>query len=295
MELKDTTNPLEGEDTAEANLTETQEVDADSQDLEQFEAGDASDAEAEDEELELDEGLKLKVPKDQAQRIRDGWLRQSDYTRKTQELAEARRGFEAERKAASEASEVEMSAYALATGFGGQIHALDENARKMGGWTAWARTDAPAAYEAFISRAELERNRQQAQEKLDQLREQRATEVQQEAVKRIGEAAAILEREIGWSATKAAELMEGGIREYGFERSEIDRFEDARMVIALHDALQWRAHQQRQKAVSRHQSAQAARPAVTVQARKAPPVGLDDGLPADEWVRRRNEQLRKRS
>lgn len=294
MELEDKTNSVEVEVTADANLAATQEVETGDQTAELVENEKPIETETEDEELELGDGLKLRVPKEQAQRVRDGWLRQSDYTKKTQELAEARKAFEADRRTLTEASEAELGAYALATSHGAQVKALDERAATFGGWTAWVRSDASSAYEAYITRTELERVRQDAMGKLAQFRQQRATNEQQESAKRVGEAAAILEREIGWNATKAAQLLEGGAREYQFERSELDRFDDARIVLALHDALQWRAHQKKEQAAVRHQTAQAARPAATVQARSAPPTGLDDRLPADEWVRRRNQQLQKR-
>jgi hypothetical protein len=41
-------------------------------------------------------------------------------------------------------------------------------------------------------------------------------------------------------------------------------------------------------------AAQQVQPAAVVKARGAPPAGLDDRLGADEWVKRRNAQLRKR-
>ncbi|MFQ5757182.1 MAG: hypothetical protein ACE5H7_13980 [Acidiferrobacterales bacterium] len=44
------------------------------------------------------------IPEDQRQAAREGWLRQQDYTRKTQELAEQRRQFEEASKAAEEAA-----------------------------------------------------------------------------------------------------------------------------------------------------------------------------------------------
>jgi hypothetical protein len=40
-------------------------------------------------------------------------------------------------------------------------------------------------------------------------------------------------------------------------------------------------------------AAQQVQPAASVKARGAPPAGLDDRLSPDEWVRRRNAQLRK--
>jgi hypothetical protein len=46
-------------------------------------------------DLEYEPGKKYRVPKP----VKDGWLRQADYTRKTQEVAEHRKALEAERQA----------------------------------------------------------------------------------------------------------------------------------------------------------------------------------------------------
>lgn len=303
MDIEDTTNPVEVEDKATAILADTQEVEAPQTGADESggESGDAGPeldedgnpiaepADSDSEEIEH-EGRKYRVPK----ALKDSFLRQADYTRKTQEVAEQRRAVEAERQAVQRATQEELGVYAQATSFGAQISQLDQAAAQQGGWAAWVRDDPFAANEAHMTRTELERARHYATGRLAQLQQQRAAAAQQDSARRVGEAASVLEREIGWSPTKAAEVLEGGIREYRFDRSEIESFEDARMVLALHDALQWRAHQKKTKTAQRHQAAQQVRPAARVQARAAPPAGLDDRLPADEWVRRRNEQLRRR-
>ena len=68
--------------------TETDEVQAETVTEDQPEADDADDSE----EIEY-EGEKYKVPKS----LKDAFLRQSDYTRKTQEVAEQRKEFERQR------------------------------------------------------------------------------------------------------------------------------------------------------------------------------------------------------
>ena len=77
MDSETTTNPVEVEIGAAATSDPAQEVDP----IElQLEEGGEPIAALEEEEVEYD-GLKLKVPKDQAQKVRDALLRQADYTR----------------------------------------------------------------------------------------------------------------------------------------------------------------------------------------------------------------------
>jgi hypothetical protein len=293
----ETTNPVDGADTSAEDIAASgTEVDRE-REPQPGEDGDAIDP-PEDEEIELDGGLKLVVPKDQAQKVRDGWLRQADYTRKTQALSEERRAVEAERAVLQQASQQELSAYAEATSFGSRINELDRTAAGFGGWAAWAREDPFAANEAHMARAELDRARNFSLGQLQQYRGQRISFAQQDTARRVEEARFILEqdKEIGgWDDHKAAEMLTAGIREYGFDRSEIEELSDARMVKVLHDGLKWRAHLIKQQQAQRHVRAQQVEPAASVGARSAPAHGLDDRLGTEEWVRRRNAQVRKRA
>ena len=296
MEI-DTTNPADGADTSDEDIAASAtEVDSEFE-PQTGEDGDPIDA-PENEELELDPGLKLSVPKDQAQKVREGWLRQADYTRKTQALSEERRAVEAERAVLQQASQQELSAYAEATAFGTRIDELDRTAAGHGGWAAWARANPLAANEAHMARAELERARNVSLGQLHLFRGQRISAAQQDTARRVEEARSILEqdKEIGgWDDHKAVEMLTGGVREYGFDRSEIEELSDARMVKVLHDGLKWRAHLRKQQQAQRHIQAQQAQPATSVGARSAPAQGLDDRLGTEEWVRRRNAQVRKRA
>jgi hypothetical protein len=87
------TNPVEGEDKAEAILPDAQEVDpAGQSDQAPDEEGEAIDPAEDGEEIEH-EGRKYLVPK----ALKPLLLMQADYTRKTQEVAEQRRAVMAER------------------------------------------------------------------------------------------------------------------------------------------------------------------------------------------------------
>lgn len=300
MEI-DTTNPADGSDTFLADGAAEAEVDQEAPGEPQLDSdGNPIEAEpaGEEEEIELDGGIKLTLPLDQAQKLRDGWLRQADYTRKTQALSEERRSFESERAALQQASQEELSTYAQATSFGMQIEQLDRAAAAYGGWTAWARDDPVAAHEAHMARTELEQGRSFSLGQLQNLTGQRISATQQDTARRVEQARSILQQDHeigGWDDHKAAEMLAGGVREYGFDRSEIEELSDARMVKVLHDGLKWRAHLNARQQAQRHVQAQQAQPAATVGARSAPPQGLDDRLGTEEWVRRRNAQVRKRA
>ena len=109
------------------------------------------------------------------------------------------------------------------------------------------------------------------------------------------EGAAELARDIkDWSPQVAAQLLEFGQRHYGFSRDDLEGIDDARAIKALHAAYQWEEHQAKQRQAERHVAAQGVRPAAKVGG-AAPKSGLDDRLSAEEWLRRRNAQLRKRA
>lgn len=282
----------EGDTFVQDTASETQEVETEGQEPELDENGDPITA-AEDEEIELDD-LKLKVPKDQAQKVREALLRQADYTRKTQELAEARKAVQAERETVQQASQAEVAAHA-------QVVAIDQQlaAFQNVDWDAWEEQDPFAAQKGLRQLHQLEAARNHAAQQFVELRQQRTDQMQQISAKRLQESAAALADPKtgikGWSPDYAAKLLDAGVREYGFERSEIEAFEDHRMVRVLDDAAKWRAHEKSQKKAQGHIAAQAVKPAAKVGGGSSPPAGLDDRLSIDEWQKRRNEQVRKRA
>jgi hypothetical protein len=242
-------------------------------------------AENDVEEIEHD-GRKYQVPK----ALKEAFLRQADYTRKTQEVADLRRAVEAERQAIRGAGEAEVAARA-------QLVTIDQQLAYYNriDWDAWEDQDPFEAQKGWRQFQQLQNARGQAAGQFAQAAQQRHLVQQQETARLIEEGRAVLAREIkDWSPRLAEALLEHGVRQYGFQRGEIEEFTDPRMVKVLHDAWQFRSLNQKQQQAQRHAAAQSAQPAARVGTSASPPQGLADNLSVDEWARRRNEQVRKR-
>ena len=134
----------------------------------------------------------------------------------------------------------------------------------------------------------------QALGRLSQLHGQRNFLAQQETARRMEEGRSALAKEIpGWSEDLKARLI-GFAAGYGFSRDELDDLEaDPRVARVLHAAFAGSSAAETARKVHDTLAAQQVQPAASVKARGAPPAGLDDRLSPDEWVRRRNAQLRK--
>lgn len=288
------TNPVDGEDTANATLPETQEVEAQDDQQEFDDDGNLVAQEPEDEEIELDD-LKLKVPKAAAEKLKalkEGNLRQEDYTRKTQALAEDRKAVQAERDAVAQASQAEIGALA-------QVGAIDQqlaNFQKVD-WDAWENEDPFEAQKGWRQFQTLQQNRQQAVQQYTGLRQKREFDAQQATAKRLEAGRVALARDIkGWGPELGEALLSTGVKEYGFERSEIeDSFDDPRLIKVLHDAHLYRQSLTKTQKAQTRQAEQTAKPAAKVGGGSAPPAGLDDRISTAEWMKRRNAQDRKRA
>jgi hypothetical protein len=290
----DTTNLVGGDDRSLATVGDDVGVGAEGVSPDTFELDEDGNpiAPPEDEEVEVEDGLKMKVPRDLAQKVKEGFLRQSDYTRKTQEVAELRRAVEAERQSIHQASEAEIGARAA-------LAAIDQELAGYArvDWDALEVSDPLEAQHHFRVYQQLQTSRQQAIGAYQNALSYRVSATQQDTARRIEAARAELtgDPEIKWSPQKAAEVLTGAQQHYKLEPTEVDEgFQDARLVRILHDALQWQAHKAKAAKAQGHVSAQQVKPAARAGG-SSPPPGLDDRLSADEWVKRRNDQVRKRA
>lgn len=294
----DATNPVGGEGTVEETTlepeaeVETLEVEGDELELDE----DGNPIEPEDEEIDLDD-LKLKVPKDQAQKVREAMLRQADYTRKTQDLAEARKAFDTERQNITQATQEELGAFAQATNLAQRLaayHKVDWNA-----WTQQAQANFDYDEQAKIQAAwmdfqQLKDQHEQALGRLQHFQNQRVSAAQQETAKRVEEGRADLVKNDGWTEELKAKLTDYALSR-GLSRDDLGDLEATPAAARiLMDAFEGHQARQKQKAANRHVQAQQAQPAATVSAKRAPPSGLDDRLSTEEWVRRRNKQVQAR-
>ena len=281
----------DGPETGEAPLADAQAIETEAKAQEAAEEGsNIEQEESEDaasgglEEVIVD-GIAHQVPK----ALKGAFMMQADYTRKTMEMAELRRAIEAERAAIHQAGAEEVGARA-------HLLAIDEQIARFQkvDWDSWEQDDPFEAQKGWRQYQQLQQARGAAAGRLAGLAQQRGIERQRETARLIEEGRAELARDIkGWSDALAAELLETGVRTYGFDRGEIEEFTDPRMVKVLHDAHRFHLLEGQRKQAQAVQAAQGVRPAARVGGGSAPASGLDDRLSAEEWTRRRNKQVRK--
>lgn len=291
-----TTNPVDGDDTASATVADEAGVDTEGQETEpQLDDEGNPIAEPDEEDVDLDDDLKLTVPKAVAQKLKElkeGSLRQADYTRKTQAHAEEVKAFNIERQAIGQATQEELGAYARTTSLAeqiGQYQNID--------WRTWQRDDPFAAQEAFTEYTLLKDSHQQAFGRLQQLRNQRLSTAQQETAKRLEETRLALAKDIpGWSDAVEAQVADFGVKGYGFTREEMaDMKIDPRIAKAFHRLHTLEESAKKQQKAQSNVAAQGAKPAARIGGASAPATGLDDRLSTAEWMRRRTTQAQKRA
>ena len=289
--MDETTNQEVVEDTVDTTLADNDGVNQEAE-IEYDDEGNPIEQIEDEEEVELDDDLKLKLPKSQAEKLRLAALRQADYTRKTQELAEQRKAFDAERQALSQADEAEMSARANIAIIDRQIQQY-ENVD----WNAAFENDPFEAQKAFARFQLLQRDHAQASTYLDQAKQERTERQKQETAKLVQEGAAELARDIpGWSPALAAELQDFGTKVLQMTKSDFDNITDPRAVKILYLARKGHEKEQSEKKAKTIVKQQEVQPAASPGKKaSAPPTGLDDRLSIEEWNRRREAQLRKKA
>lgn len=276
------TNPVEDD----AALSSDEGVSPD--EIDQSTDDEVGDDQAEDddsEEVEHD-GQKFRVPK----AIKPLLMMQADYTRKTQEVAELRKAVEAQRAAGANLDGELVQHQA-------KIVSLDERLVEYQSvnWAELEQQDPATAAQLWRQYSQLKDTRQQALGELQHKAQQRSLEQQRIVAKQIEEGQAVLARDIkDWSPETAGKLTDFAVRDFGFSPQEIGSITDPRMIKVLHRAHQAEQLLKKQAATTKATTAQAVSPTPKVIGQSAAPRGLDDKLSADEWVKRRNEQLRKR-
>jgi len=223
--------------------------------------------------------------------LKGGFLRQADYTRKTQELAAHRRSLEA----AAEA----MAAHAQATdgALADRAHlaALDRQLAGFGAvdWQTLARNDPRRAEALWGQCQQTQALRDRYAACAAQHAQHSQIQVAHEAAARMAETGRTLAKEIdGWSPELAAKLVDYA-RSHGVTLAELHGQDDPRVWKILHRAFQADQTNARDGAAKTAAQAQAVRPAVTVSGSAAGGGGVRDELGTKEWMQRRNDALRK--
>jgi len=223
--------------------------------------------------------------------LKGAFLRQADYTRKTQELAEHRRAAEAERRALAE----QARAFGQASRDQIALAALDHQIEEFQAvdWQAYAEQD-PQDAQALWGRFQgLVEARERLAYAVGHHEERGKLQAAREAAEQMAETGRTLQREIdGWSPDVANKLVEYA-QAFGVTLEELSQMADPRLWKVLHRAYQADQASQQEGAAKSAVQAQAVRPAILVSGAAAGSGGVRDELATKEWMARRNAQMTK--
>ncbi|MBV8593345.1 MAG: hypothetical protein JOZ27_03475 [Caulobacteraceae bacterium] len=296
------THPAHTPDPAPAEEIETEGAEAETG---QTATEGGEHTEAEDVEIEH-EGQKYRVPA----ALRESFLRQADYTRKTQAVAEAARQvqaaqaeFETERKATLEAMDAEIADRAKVQSLRETMKAWErvdwdrlENQDKENGTNETVSAmrkfsqlkDALAQAEASLTEKQAARV---AKEQEAAKRQAEADEAEDR--KQLAEGARYLVSKIPDWATAGPQVAKFGQERFGFTPQEIAAVRDPRMLEVLHLAMIGSRSLDTKTAAARTAAAAQVRPAPTVGGRATPTKDMGR-MSTDEWMRARQKQVVER-
>jgi hypothetical protein len=243
--------------------------------------GDTQDVDPEVfEEVEY-EGKKYALPPE----LKDAILRQADYTRKTQELAQTRQQAEqtfAQQQARIEAERANIQAVARLT-------ALDERLQQYAGvdWQSLSQSDPVRAQQEFFQYQQLKDSRTQFVAQIQQHEGQRAMQEQQETARQLQDANEALSREIkGWSPEYAQSLREVA-KSLGAKEEQLNGIREPWIVKALHAQ---KVLAEMTKKAGAAAPAVAAKPVRTISGGNAKATVDPDKMSIEDWMR--HEQRR---
>jgi hypothetical protein len=321
---QEATNPVADETLVSAATGVADEANAQGDDLDLSGTGEAGTSDEDDapqpeddhEEIEH-EGKKYKVPKD----LKDAFLRQADYTQKTQSVAEQRRAVEQAQAAWDQQRTQQAQILTEMREDVGRVHMLETEVKRFEkvDWRAaqqqiaslaadpQAQWQAQQQYnQAWAEFTAVERELGQAKSQLNE-KQQRLTQEQTQRVQaQAREAAQVLQRDIpGFNPTVASQIVDHGMKAFGLTPEEARELTDPRIWKLLHadksksdEIATLKAENAKLKgqrsAVASNAAAQQVTPAVKTKGASPPPVGLDDRLSTAEWMKRREAQVAKR-
>ena len=206
------------------------ETNDEAQDTDPVEAPEVDDSE------EIDhEGEKYKLPKKLAEEWKNGRLRQQDYTVKTQDLAKQRTEFEAAQQefvARQQFQQQHIQAVA-------KVMAIDERLEQFSklDWNALTDADPVQALKLDRQMRELQQQRAQQVDGLQQSQAKLTFEQQQATARRQQEAREELSKDIPGFGTAEVQkqLLEVG-KAAGYKQEELASVQDPRAVKLLHKA-----------------------------------------------------------
>lgn len=250
------------------------------------------DGEQSEDEDDLEEdldGLKVRGKKDAIEKLKAERLMQADYTRKTQEVAEARKQAEAERQVFETERQVHMqNLQEVAT-----MRAIEMQLQNFAqvNWQQLADQDPVQAMKLDHQMRALQSQREQLRASVAQRYEQFTQTQQQEAARQLAEGQKVLQRDIpGWGPELASKLSAFALAN-GYTEREVAAIRSPAMVRSLY--REYQMAEAKKQATKRTPPVQAA-PITRVNSASKSRAAIDpDKLSPEQWLKWRNSQVKR--
>lgn len=280
--MDDATNPETEVDThveddfaafeQEAETDDDTDAETDDEDQPEGESEDVEDSEIvepDTDEIEY-EGQKYNIPK----ALKDAFLRNADYTQKTQELAEQRRQVEAAFERLQAVSQEETQALANFAIIAAQLRQYEDI-----DWDAWEDQDAQLgtreAQKAWRQFQALKEQQGAAVQAYNKAGEAKTSLVQQETAKRLEQADRIAAEKIpGWNGDTAKATLDFTRTNYDLSNEDLMSAlsEKPGVILLLHDAMEGRKAQQQAKTKAKVEQRQIVKPAPVLKGNSGRPA-----------------------
>lgn len=251
------------------------------------------------------EGEKFKVPK----KLKDAFLRQDDYTRKTQAVAEERRQVEARDAEIRQHLEQRQAQFNAQAEFHQKhikdvaaVVSIDERLGQLAriDWDAIETADPMQAVKLNRQVQQLQLQKQEIVGRLNQAQQQQAFERQQLTAKQQEEIARRQEasrRELevaikGFSTPEVKKQLRDAAVSNGYREEELANIGDPRFVKLLNKAAQYDLLVAQRTSKPKEEPA---KPVTRIAAKTSPATVDEDKLNADEWRKHRENQIAQRN
>lgn len=239
------------------------------------------------EEVEF-EGKKFKVDKE----IKDALLRQADYTKKTQEVAEQRRQIEEMRNRTLETAEFQQQILVEVA----QVVSIDNQLAQFNNldWNRLYSEDPTQAVLLDRQMRDLMGHKQNLVNAITQKEQAQNLKKQQETAKSFQENMAVVQREIkGWSPELKQQLFKYGL-ETGYSEAEMNNVQSAAQVKSLHKAYLYDQLVKKQQASAKSKPQSQVAPVTRISAQKAGSTKDPDKMTVEEWTKWRSSQVTRK-
>ena len=278
----------EVEEAEEAETEEAEEAEEESEDDE------AEDSEEEDDaemfELTLDDGTKIAVP----QAAKEAFMKNADYTQKTQAVAEQRKELDGDRERFQQAIKMQTQF----TEADSNVRVIDSQLAQFEGidWNTWGQQDPASAQQAQIQLGALREQRGQAVQELQKLQaEAQQTESREIARQTEENRQRVATAVADWSSDTERAIFDYGLKSGLSENQLASTNYDPAVLSILNKARLFDELQQRQTAKPKKKKAEPVPKAEKVRAKKSSSRSAPtDSDSTEAWLKKRNAQIAKR-